>query len=184
MSATDVTWQWNSTQGSTCSENRDACGIYQCETYTFCIVMDASPRGEYGTRFNATWIAEVLDRLSPDAPSEAAVVTYLHEAQRRLRTERFVSERASYIAFLFRHDQTDTSVFHCGDCTLGSQSPEGYIEWLTRTHTLENAYEELGFDVDASKRHILTANANREEIPGTRRHDDHRRSCYPLGPRD
>ena len=76
-----VIWQWYSTQGATCSENRDACGIFESETYTFSIVMDAAPRGERGVQFNACWIAQVLDRMSPDLPSIASVLSALHEAQ-------------------------------------------------------------------------------------------------------
>lgn len=155
-----VIWQWYSTQGATCSENRDACGIFESETYTFSIVMDAAPRGERGVQFNACWIAQVLDRMSPDLPSIASVLSALHEAQQHLRAERYFAEKASYIAFLLPRDAQEAYAFCCGDCTLGLRSQDGSIEWLTRPHTLINALEELGMKVDASKRHTVTRTLN------------------------
>ena len=84
----------------------------------------------------------------------------LHEGQKHLRTERFFAEKASYTAFLLPHEAKDAYVFCCGDCTLGAQSPDGNIEWLTRTHTLVTALEELGISADASKQHIVTRTLN------------------------
>jgi serine/threonine protein phosphatase PrpC len=163
-------WQWYSKQGSTCTENRDACGIFESESYTFSVVVDASPRGERGVQFSACWIAKVLDRMSPEQPSPTAVLSALHDAQKHLRTERFFAEKASYIALLFPREAQDAYVFFCGDCTLGVQSPDGNVEWLTPTHTLVNALEELGVDADASKRHIVTRtlNARRFQKPDVR----------------
>jgi len=128
--------------------------------YTFSIVMDAAPRGERGVQFNACWIAQVLDRMSPSLPSIAAVLSLLHEAQQHLRTERFFVEKASYIAFLLPRDAQEAYAFCCGDCTLGLRSQDGRIEWLSRPHTLINALEELGMEADVSKRHVVTRTLN------------------------
>lgn len=163
-------WQWHSRQGTNCTENRDACGILECGTYTFCVVVDASPRGERGIPFNACWIASVLDRLGPGLPSIDAVLAALREGQQHLRAGRFFAEKASYIAVLLPRDAQDAHVFWCGDCTLGIQSPEGTIEWLTRPHTLDNVLEDLNLDADATKRHIVTRtlNARRFQTPEVR----------------
>ncbi|RKE39103.1 hypothetical protein B0G76_5496 [Paraburkholderia sp. BL23I1N1] len=102
-----ATWQWYSRQGTTCTENRDACGIFQSAAYTFSVVVDASPRGERGIQFNTCWITTVLDRMSPELPSVASVLSALHEGQKHLRTERFFAEKASYAAFLFPREAKD-----------------------------------------------------------------------------
>ncbi len=163
-------WQWYSKQGAACAENRDACGIFESETYTFSIVMDASPCGERGIQFNACWISNVLGRMSPELPSATSVLSALQEGQKHLRTERFFAEKASYIAILLPREAQDAYVFYCGDCSLGVRSTEGNIEWLTRPHTLVNALEEFGIDADASKRHIVTRtlNAKRFQEPEVR----------------
>lgn len=153
-------WQWYSRQGTTCAENRDACGIFQSAAYTFSVVVDASPRGERGIQFNTCWITAVLDRMSPELPSVASVLAALHEGQKHLRTERFFAEKASYAAFLLPREAKDAYAFCCGDCTLGARFPDGNIEWLTRTHTLATALEEQGINADASKRHIVTRTLN------------------------
>lgn len=160
-------WRWYSTQGTTCAENRDACGIFECGTYTSAVVVDASPGGERGIQFNACWIATVLDRMSPELPSTTLVLSALHDGQKRLRTERFFAEKASYVALLLPREGQDAYVFCCGDCTLGIQSPDANIEWLTRPHTLRNALKDLGIDANTSKRHIVTRtlNARRFEQP-------------------
>lgn len=153
-------WQWYSEQGTTCAENRDACGIFECATYTFSVVMDASPRGERGIQFNACWISQVLDRMSAELPSATSVLSALHDGQKHLRAERFFAEKASYVAILLPHTTQDAYVFFCGDCSFGVQSPDGNIEWLTRTHTLANASEKFGINADASKRHVVTRTLN------------------------
>jgi serine/threonine protein phosphatase PrpC len=155
-----ASWRWYSRQGTTCAENRDACGIFESTAYTFSVVVDASPRGERGVLFNTRWIMTVLDRLRPEVPSIASVLAALHAGQKRLRTERFFAEKASYAAFLLPREAKDAYVFCCGDCTLGARSPDGNIEWLTRTHTLANTFEDLGINADASERHILTRTLN------------------------
>lgn len=155
-----ATWQWYSRQGTTCAENRDACGIYESAAYSFFVVVDASPRGERGIQFTTCWITTVLDRMSPELPSITSVLSALHEGQKHLRTERFFAEKASYAAFLLPRQAKDAYAFCCGDCTLGTQTPNGNVEWLTRTHTLVNALEELGINADASKRHIVTRTLN------------------------
>lgn len=162
-----TTWQWYSRQGTTCAENRDACGIFQSAAYTFSVVMDASPHGERGIEFNASWITTVLERMSPELPSVASVISALHEGQKHLRDERFFVEKASYAAIVLPCEAKDACVFCCGDCTVGAHCPGGNIEWLTRTHTLANALEELGISADASKRHIVTRtlNAKRFQTP-------------------
>jgi len=153
-------WRWYSRQGTTCAENRDACGIFHSAAYTFSVVVDASPRGERGIQFNTCWITAVLDRMSPELPSVASVLAVLHEGQKHLRTERFFAEKASYAAFLLPREAKDAYAFCCGDCTLGARFPDGNIEWLTRTHTLVTALEEQGINADASKRHIVTRTLN------------------------
>lgn len=160
-------WQWRSKQGSACVENRDACGVFETDTYTFFVVVDTSPRGERGTQFNACWISQVLDYMGPELPSKAFVLSALLAAQKHLRTEHFFTERASYIAILLPRDTQDIYVFSCGDCSLGVQTSDGSIEWLTRPHTLNRALEELGVDTETSKRHIVTRtlNARRFEAP-------------------
>ena len=47
-----ATWQWYSRQGTTCAENRGACGIFESAADTFSVVVDASPRGERAIQFN------------------------------------------------------------------------------------------------------------------------------------
>ena len=143
-------WRWYSRQGTTCAENRDACGIFHSAAYTFSVVVDASPRGERGIQFNTCWITAVLDRMSPALPSVESVLAVLHEGQKHLRTERFFAEKASYAAFLLPREAKDAYAFCCGDCTLGARFPDGNIEWLTRTHTLVTALEEQGINADAS----------------------------------
>ena len=153
-------WRWYSRQGTTCAENRDACGIFHSAAYTFSVVVDASPCGERGIQFNTCWITAVLDRMSPELPSVASVLAVLHEGQKHLRTERFFAEKASYAAFLLPREAKDAYAFCCGDCTLGARFPDGNIEWLTRTHTLVTALEEQDINADASKRHIVTRTLN------------------------
>ncbi|MGY4730725.1 hypothetical protein [Burkholderia pyrrocinia] len=153
-------WQWYSKQGAACAENRDACGIFESETYTFSVVVDASPRGERGIQFNACWISKVLSRMGSELPSARSVLSAFHEGQKHLRTERFFAEKASYVAILLPRKAQDAYIFFCGDCSLGVRSPEGNIEWLTRTHTLVNALEEFGIGTDISKRHIVTRTLN------------------------
>ncbi|WP_116141843.1 hypothetical protein [Trinickia diaoshuihuensis] len=135
--------------------------------YSFSVVMDASPCGDRGIQFNACWITTVLDRMSHELPSVEAVLSAMHEGQKHLRSERFFAEKASYAAFLLPRGANNAYVFCCGDCTLGVQSPDGKIDWLTRTHTFANALEDLGINVDASKRHIVTRtlNAKRFQTP-------------------
>ncbi|WP_175958499.1 hypothetical protein [Burkholderia sp. BCC0405] len=177
-----ATWQWYSTQGTTCADNRDACGIFESKTYTFSIVMDAAPRGERGVQFNACWIAQVLDRMSPDLPSIEAVLATLEEAQQHLRTERFFVEKASYIAFLLPRDARAAYVFYCGDCTLGIRSQDGNIEWLTRPHTAISALEDLGMNAEASARHTVTRtlNAKRFQAPEIQVLDAHASGVWVL----
>lgn len=166
-----VRWQWYSRRGTTCVENRDACGIFQSAAYTFAVVVDASPGGERGIQFNACWITTVLDRMSPELPSTTSILSALHDGQRRLRTEQLFAEKASYVAIVLPSEGQGAHVFWCGDCGLGIESQDGNVEWLTRNHTLGNALEDLGQDLrleaDASKRHIVTRtlNARRFERP-------------------
>jgi hypothetical protein len=156
----DVLWHWHSVQGAACTENRDACGVYQCAAYTFSVVMDAAPRGLNGVRFNATWLSKVLEQLGPEVPSEPSLLAIFQEAQKHLRAERLFDARASYIATVVPPGAKSALVFSCGDCSLGFRSPDRSIEWLTKPHTLLNAYEELGLRSDASKRHIVTQTLN------------------------
>lgn len=163
-------WQWHSKKGSACQENRDACGVFETDAYTFFIVADASPRGERGTQFNSCWISQVLNHLSHELPSEASVLAALRAGQKHLRAERFIAERASYIAIVLSRDTRDIYVFFCGDCSLGMRALDGGIKWLTQPHTLNRALGELGIDADTSKRHIVTRtlNAKRFDAPEVR----------------
>ena len=163
----DVVWRWHSVQGSACTENRDACGVYQCAAYTFSVVMDTAPRGANGARFNATWLGNVREQLRPELPSERSILAIFREAQRHLRIERLFDEKASYIATLIPRGAKSALAFSCGDCSLGFRSPDGAIEWLTKTDTLLNAYEDLGIRADASNRHIVirTLNAKKFRAP-------------------
>ncbi|WP_147297826.1 hypothetical protein [Trinickia dinghuensis] len=160
-------WQWHSEQGSDCTENRDACGIYQCEAYTFCVVMDASPRGKRGPQFNAAWLNRVLERMEPELPSDATMLSVFRDAQEHLREQKFVAEKASYTAILLPRDEPQIRAFNCGDCSLGHRSPQGEITWLTETDTLANTFEAFGIVPDASKRHIVarTLNPKRFQLP-------------------
>jgi hypothetical protein len=163
-------WQWYSEQGATCVENRDACGIFESDTYTFGVVVDASPRGERGIQFNAGWISQVLDRMPRELPSVTSVLSAFHAGQRYLRAERFFAERASYIALLHPREALNSYAFLCGDCSLGVRSPNGNNSWLTQPHTLVAALEELGVNSDESQRNIVTRtlNARRFQAPEVR----------------
>ena len=104
MSSQDsLEWKWHSKQGTSRTENRDAGGVFFGNAYTLGIVMDASSKGHRGISFNATWIANIFERLPTELASPVHVVDAMREAQKQLREGRFLQERACYAALLLLH---------------------------------------------------------------------------------
>lgn len=138
-------WQWSSKQGAERLENRDMCGLYCSENYTFGIVVDASSKGKSGIQFTETWVSELLRTLPNELPTQAQVIAAMHHAQRLLAQARLFCERACYAALVLPHraDITPTA-FICGDCSIGISVPEyGGIEWLSRSQTLASYCDKL-----------------------------------------
>ncbi|GJH05949.1 hypothetical protein [Paraburkholderia terrae] len=160
MNASSPGWQWRSQRGTSRSENRDACGVFQSQTYTFSIIVDASSKGKRGVSFNATWIGQLLTRLESGAPSMESIVSWMREAQQSLIHQGFLHEKACYAALLLPNGSTTAHILICGDCCVGYCPDGGQTEWLTTSHTLAKVCTELGIEGPAYRHQIVTRTLN------------------------
>lgn len=162
-------WQWNSKQGAERLENRDMCGLFCSEIYTFGIVVDASSKGKSGIQFIETWVSELLRALPNELPTQAQVIAAMHDAQRLLTQARLFCERACYAAIVLPHQAAIVpTAFICGDCSIGiSVSEHGSIEWLPHSQTLAGYCDKLlGNDIVVSTNIVTcTLNARRFSPP-------------------
>jgi len=129
-------WQWMSRKGSARHENRDTCGLFSSEEYTFAVVVDASSKGERGIEFNEIWVSNLLRVLPFQLPTHSCVIGAMRTAQTSLREARLFVERACYAALLLPHGPKNPTAFICGDCSIGFNSNESETQWLTPTQTL------------------------------------------------
>lgn len=162
-------WQWSSKQGAERLENRDMCGLYCSENYTFAIVVDASSKGRSGIQFTETWVSELLRTLPNELPTQAQVIAAMHDAQRLLAQARLFCERACYAALVLPHQaEIKPTAFICGDCSIGISVPEcREVEWLSRSQTLASyCNKQLGDGVVVSTNIVTrTLNARRFSPP-------------------
>lgn len=160
-------WQWRSRQGVSRSENRDTCGLFACESYTFAVIMDASSKGGGGTCFNELWVSELLKRLPSDTPTTDVIIRAMSDAQMLLRHHKLLLERACYAALMLPHSSKDAIAFICGDCCIGTGHLSQGQRWLTPTHTLASIFECGAREKQSINRNIVTRtlNAKRFEKP-------------------
>jgi len=154
-------WQWSSRQGNERQSNNDAVAVINGKTFFFVMLVDAAEKSDKSKQFSCYWaetIARSVLKLKAK-PSNNEVLNILRNAQKQLRHE-FLHETASYIALIYDKNTQKGQALVCGDCRLGLVS--GGIKWLTKTHTLETAFDESlgGVTKGAMTRHTLTHSLN------------------------
>ena len=139
----DIDFRWRSRAGSRTEDNRDFAGIGICANEALCIVLDGATAGAgSGTLARHIGIG-MIDRYvtSKESVDAEQLVVMLRDLHAELKPV-CPQASASYMLVLIRQGES-TLVLHAGDCLFGHWDRGGQIEWLSRPHTLANAFDDL-----------------------------------------
>jgi serine/threonine protein phosphatase PrpC len=164
----NLQYEWLSFKGTLTKDNRDYCGIAECQNVGLYIVVDGATCGPRGGELAQCLTRRIVDSFCSfgEEITNTHICNFLREIHRELHRE-FCADTASYFIVAQKNDGTVLTSY-AGDCRLGTIVENKGIEWLSQPHTLANAIKGLKDTELAAhpSRHLLTRSFGRRfEMP-------------------